>query len=526
VKWVETSKPHPHWQNEAGMRLAEIGDIRAAKYLGAHLKLEPAKIYKEENLWESDASGLLAKNDFERMASARMLADLAALHQDDAAKILEDAGAAMRDWTKGRVQPSASALRFFANLKDPEMLKQIRAWAFPKEPLPKLGETGHFPDAYVIAQSALRYIGAYKDEDSFKKLVDDLDIKDTIKDGKTLDLTYEGMENGGKTVLGFCVRAVQYGAADGLSEFGNPKAAKDLMEFIEDPLIHKESRLAGCAALAFASDEETIKEVAKKAHTFTADKDDKKQWIGSCYATTLAQSAHPQDVNTLIDLITPDMELSIQLAIAEAVGGSPLDDASVAKLKAKLDDQSTRNAAALALLMGGNEDVAAQTIAFFSSQKQEAIDSLKDSYFRAFGFWSDADLERGNVFRWVDNAESVGLVRVNGTPQHWAIERLGDQFDNLVFDNGPHSQTRVVMRYRLVQMAKAGKDDHQKAEAIRTLKFMKEQGSLMALRKEPGITGELAEKAFHEFMNPVAIETVEDVKALQAEQAKKIRKDN
>lgn len=153
------------------------------------------------------------------------------------------------------------------------------------------------------------------------------------------------------------------------------------------------------------------------------------------------------------------------------------------------------------------------------------MDSLKEQYFRAFGFWSDVDLQRKNIFRWVDNAESIGRVKVRDAWQHWAIERLSDQFDNLVFDNGPHSQTRAVLRYQLVQMAKTG-DDATKAEAIRTLKFMREQGSLMALRKEDGLTGQLAEKAFHEYMNPIPLETTEDTKKLQEEQAKKMRKDN
>ncbi|MFO0615346.1 MAG: HEAT repeat domain-containing protein [Polyangiaceae bacterium] len=532
VHWVDTAKPHPHWVGEVGMRLAEIGDIRGATYLAQHIKDDPKTIYKKENIWESDSSGLLSEGDFERMANVRMLADLAAIHPEKGKELVEIAGPAVREWTKARLQPSASALRFFANTKDPEMLKQIRAWAFPKDPLPKLGETGHFPDAFVIAQSALRYVGAYKDADSFDKLVKMFDIKETIKDPtpgsnfvKNLDLSYHGMENGGKTVTGFCVRAVQYGAADGLSELGDPKAAKPLMEFIEDKLLHEEARTAACQALAFASDEAIIKDVAARALKFSAMEKEADQWIGACYATTLAQSSHPQDVASLIDFIKPEMNLEVQAAIAQAVGASPLDDASVAKLRELMKIEGTRNAAALALVMGGNEDVAAQTIAAFGNLSQESMDSLKSQYFRAFGFWSDVDLQRKNIFRWVDNAESIGHVKVREAWQHWAIERLSDQFDNLVFDNGPHSQTRPVLRYQLVQMAKTG-DDATKAEAIRTLKFMREQGSLMALRKVEGVTGELAEKAFKELMNPIPIEKMEDVKKLQEEQAKKMRKDN
>ena len=92
-------------------------------------------------------------------------------------------------------------------------------------------------------------------------------------------------------------------------------------------------------------------------------------------------------------------------------------------------------------------------------------------------------------------------IKVHDAPQVWAAQRLTAQFDNLKFDNGPHSETRVVLRYRLIDAAKKG-DDATKAGAIRTLKFMKEQGALMALRDEKSDTGMLAKKALFELLNP------------------------
>ncbi len=86
----------------------------------------------------------------------------------------------------------------------------------------------------------------------------------------------------------------------------------------------------------------------------------------------------------------------------------------------------------------------------------------------------------------------------------WARLRLQAQFDNLDFDNGPRSMTRVVLRYRIFDNAKKG-DSATKKAAIQTLRFMKEQGSLMALRDEPGETGQLASKAFFELMNPKVV---------------------
>jgi hypothetical protein len=95
----------------------------------------------------------------------------------------------------------------------------------------------------------------------------------------------------------------------------------------------------------------------------------------------------------------------------------------------------------------------------------------------------------------------MSRITLNETPQEWASALLTRQFDNLMFDNGPHSFTRVVLRYRLMEMAK-GDDKERREGAIRTLKFMKEQGVLHALREVDGPTGELAREAYHELMNP------------------------
>jgi hypothetical protein len=59
----------------------------------------------------------------------------------------------------------------------------------------------------------------------------------------------------------------------------------------------------------------------------------------------------------------------------------------------------------------------------------------------------------------------------------------------------------VQFRYRLMQDAK-GSNDVKRTAAIEILKFMKEKGVLMALRQEPGVTGELAKQAFFDVMNP------------------------
>lgn len=391
----------------------------------------------------------------------------------------------------------------------------MRSWAFPTDALPKEGAQPPFPTAFETAQSALRYIGRMQDEPSYQKLLDQLERK---KD-KKMDITQQGLEGAGLAMLGMALRAVAYGASQGLAEWGDKRANKKLMELIEDSTWHEEARMAACESLAWTADPDTMKEVAKKAKENAGDKDAKKQTIGACYAVTLSLRPMPEVTGDLIDLLTPDLDIGVQLALAQAIGAAPLAEANVPKLWEKLKNVETRNAAALALILGGDKDVASRTVASFGELKPEALNDLKDAYFRAFGFWSDEDFKKGNIYRWVENAEAIARVKLFDAPQEWAINRLEAQFDNLKFDNGPHSQTRVVLRVMLLAAAKSG-DDKTKENAIRTLKFMKEQGVLMALRNEKGLTGELGQKAFHELMNPKPI-IPEDLGKLQAAQAEK-----
>ena len=500
VRWVDAKKPPLHWLGEAGDRLAEIGDIRGAKYLGDRMRADPTKLYQQSKFWEADEGGHLSRTDLPRVVATRMLADLAVMHPEAKAQLKDAAEAAVLAWAKDKPQPHANALRFLAAIGSDKALNDMRDWAFPKKDLPKEGAQPPFPSEYETAQSALRYIGWMKDEASFPKLLDQFKRK---KD-KKMDITQQGLEGQGIAMLGMALRAVAYGAAQGLAQWGDARAVKPLMELIEDETWHEEARQAACEALAWCADDKTMTEVAKKAIDFTKMNKPPKQVIGACYAATLALRPVPTAVPALVDLITPDLDRGVRLAIAHAIGVSGFDSTVEGKLFEKLQNAETRNSAALALVMGGSTDTAARTIAMYADFGKDALDDLKDDYFRAFGYWSDEDFKRGNLYRWVDNAVAIGHVKVGDAPQDWARQRLTAQFDNLKFDNGPHSETRVVLRYRLYNEAKNG-DPAKKKGAIATLQFMKEKGVLMALRQEKGDTGEMAKKAFHDLMNPKTV---------------------
>lgn len=515
VKWVEKKKPTLHWQGEAGTRLAEVGDVRAAKLLGERMRGDPSKLYQLQKFWEADEGGHLSRTDLPRVVASRMLADLAVMHPEARAEIKAAAEDSVLFWIKDKPQPHANGLRFLAAVGSEKSLNDMRDWSFPKKELPKEGQQPPFPSEYETAQSALRYLGWMKDEPSFTKITDQFKRK---KD-KKLVITQEGLEGAGIAMLGMALRAVGYGAAQGLAQWGDARAVKPLMEFIEDETWHEEARLAACESLAWCADDKTMLEVAKKAKEYASKKEAAKQVIGACYAATLALKPVPSAAPGFVDLLTPDLALPVRMGFAHAIGVSGFDAATEAKLFEKLKEVEVRNAAALALILGGTPSTAARTVAMYGDFGKDALDDLKDHYFRAFGYWSDEDFKRGNLYRWVANATAITRIKVFDTPQDWARQRLQAQFDNLRFDNGPHSETRVVLRYRLYTAAKTGDAAAQKG-AIDTLQFMKEKGVLMALRHEKGDVGALAKKAFHDLMNPKAI-IAEDLSALQSKPGEK-----
>ncbi len=209
----------------------------------------------------------------------------------------------------------------------------------------------------------------------------------------------------------------------------------------------------------------------------------------------------------MVDLLSPtnsDIELRHQAARAIGMGG--ITAAMVPQIFEKLSDVSLKADSTLALILGADPDNAARAIATYNdaSSSAEAIEELKDVYNKTFGYWSDRNFENGDIARWVQNADAIAHVRVHDQLQDWPRLILGRNLvESIEIDNGPHSMTRVQLRWRLLQDAK-GSNDVKRMQAINILKFIKEKGVLMALRYEPGPVAELARQAFFEVMNPKA----------------------
>jgi HEAT repeat protein len=482
---------HIHYQYRTAKALAQIGDARAVPVLAKRLRMDPEKIYSDDYDWEM----LIKRDGKERVKAARMIADLAVLNPDKIEQMREQAEDALIFWNNERTQPHANGLRALVNLKSTKDIEQLRAWSNPDEPLPKEGQQPPMPDAFVIAQSALRYVGVLKDEKSWSVLLDMLKKKPD-----TLSIANESMYQGGLAILGMSLNAIGKGASDGLSEWADPKGFEPLMEFIEDPKQNENAREAACAALAWTADSESIMKVAEKISEY-AGEDHPNAFRRRCFLETLVQRPVPGTAKALMTLMTKDQAIETRTNLARAIAKAGIDAETQSKLIETAKDPALMNDAVLALALGGTPDEAARAIALFAGMDKVAIEQLKDMWYKSFGYWSTEDLKEGVIFRYVDNAEAISRVVINATPQVWAAEKLTAQFENLIFDNGPHSFTRVVLRNELFNMGK-GSDAAKAAGAVRTLKFMNEKGVLMALRDAEGPVAKLADDAVFELNNP------------------------
>jgi hypothetical protein len=201
--------------------------------------------------------------------------------------------------------------------------------------------------------------------------------------------------------------------------------------------------------------------------------------------------------------------------IARAIGKAGLSQEVQSKLFELLKDEALMLDASLALMLGGSPDTASRALAALADASPEALLELQEMWYRSFGYWSHEDLDKGHIFRFVDNAEAMRRVEIREATQDWATVQLTRQFDNLLYDNGPHSFTRVVLRKKLIDMVK-GSDATKRDGALRALKFMNEQGVLLSLRDEGGEPGRLASQAYHDLMNPKIVTT--SVKTIDEEE--------
>jgi HEAT repeat protein len=476
-------KQHPYFETRAATALAALGDLRAVPFLARRLRLDPLEVYSDDVDWELG----LKRDDNERVVSARLLADLAWLHPEARASILAQSEDALWFWLNEMPSPHANGLRALAQLKSTKHLKELRAWSSPRVALPREGQQPPMPDEWVIAQVALRYVGKLQDSASFPVL-----LKMLQRRPQGRDVTMEGLMSGGIAILGLSLRAIGIGAADGLSEWGDARAYQPLLAYVDDALNNEQSRLSACMALGWAGTDKDLERLAQRA--VTGGTSPTAIFRRLCYLEGLAARPVATVPALLLPVLNPREPEQLRQAAARALGRNGLDAATEAKLIALLDDTDVKTAAALALLLGGSAKSAVAVVQSYARNATPPIDELQTAYARATsGVVSTDDVANGTLFRYVENAEAVASELVHERPQDWATRQLGLSLEQLVFDNGPHSATRVILNDQLRRVAR-GADLRHTELALSTLGLLHETGHLLDFSRGTGPTADSARK--------------------------------
>ncbi len=480
---------HHHWRVEAALRMAAVGDLAALPHLAWRLTKEPRELYDAKQEPE------YLRDDNERVYSARMIADLAVLNPDKAEMIREATEKSVLHWATDLPQPHANAMRALAAMGSKEGFTKIKGWADPSGELPKPGFQGQMPDNFSTAQSALRYVGWSKDEGTFSLFTKQLGRK-----SEKLDITMEALQQGGIAILGMTLRALEVGAAQGMSEFGAKSAASPLTKFIEDTTENEQARLEAGSALGWVMDDADADKIVDKIVALKKP-DPRAVVVRTAFLEALLRHGAPGSAKKLLELLDPSIDLAVRHNVARVLGSNGLDPSIVPLLLEKAKTPELRGDAVLALLLGGTEDDAQRAMAVLNDGRAEEVEELKQAFDGSFSYWTSRNYDHGDVARWARNAQAATRVRVFGMYPEWPHSVLSHALAGLEFDNGPHSMTRVQLRVRLLRDAKSA-DATKRLNALTLLEFTKERGALLALRAEPAPLGDLARAAYFRVMNP------------------------
>jgi hypothetical protein len=177
-----------------------------------------------------------------------------------------------------------------------------------------------------------------------------------------------------------------------------------------------------------------------------------------------------------------------------------LDPATESKLVALLDQPDVKTEAAAALLLGGTTKSAIAAVQSYARKTTPPLEELKAAYAKATAsVVSTDDIANGTLFRYVENAEAIATVGVDKQAQDFATRQLRGALQQLVFDNGPHSATRVVLNDQLRRVVR-GTDPRQTALALSTLGLLHETGHLLEFSRGTGPTADAARKRYRDIL--------------------------
>ncbi len=528
-----------HYRSQIALALADIGDADAVPYLGKRMDQKgigfncgsdtSLKCLSNNLGWKKmapvDADPVTFR---EQTFSSQYIGDLAVLYPDKKADFLAASGSHIKTFNAWFPMPWLVAYRALVYMGDKESIewaqKVLKDFKLPDEKLVNLGDDPSCPPTNKMCTlfklndftTATRYIGASKDMAMVDTLTKFLE-RPKDKKGNEIRLSFSEMELA--TNPGYRESMVQstQAAVDGLAEWGPEagKAAEKLLKLIKDKDHGFFPRLMAGRALGRVASEKDMVAALKEAKGWT-DADAKVSVLMAAQ-----QKATPEVTALALDMIQPTTDpaaLSVNTWAARVVGwggAKGIED----KLLKMVEDKDLRVFAALAITLGGDEDLVRRGLVVFEQKSREdkkyegEIASLRNYYLDTFdsrGITSD-DVDSGRFFRFVRNAltmkrmgSSSDVNEAGKTTHEWASVYLIAGLKRLDMNaTVPGGMDRLVLRVKLLRVAKSGSDEN-KTAAVETLKFLKEQGSIMSLRSEAGLTGQLATRAFFEIRHPEA----------------------
>lgn len=486
AKWVADARGWPgdpervYRRTQAAFALAELGDLRALPALAARLELDPLELYREEDPNQVE----LRRSDQERVVAARLIGDLAALHPQAQRQLRDEARDAVLRWLDSGPQPHSNGMRALARMQvdDPASRKKLLDWADPPGALPKPAAPPPFEEKWAVAQSALRYVGALRDDAAWPVLQ-----KQLARKPKNLDVTTDALVGGGHALLGMTLRALALGAASGFAEWGDPRAVPLLVAHVEDAKQNETSRREACRALAYTLDAKQEKEILSRLAKWKDRKDPVSEERVRCLLEVLRQRPIPAATPALLAMTAAGSRFGVPAA--RALGYAGLDAAAEQELLDRLPNAEARAAAALALLLGGSADAARRVGAAFGSDAE--LLGFQDDYLQSVDAPVEADLDAGRLFRFVRNARALAGVLRAGAPLELGVRVLRSRLSQGDYDSGPRSLPRVILRKRLYDAARSGPAER-RAAAVDTLELLGERGVLLALGVGPGALAEHA----------------------------------
>lgn len=485
------SRPHRRLAFLAAVALARVGDLRAIETLAKRLLSDDTELV----LWSrppvtdrwAPRKLLQPRREDERLLAARLVADLAQLHPEKRDYIRENTEDALIELSHASPWKYREALRALAILGSVKDIESLRKWSTPSVSLPPPGAPPPIPEEWMAAGSVLQFLGSAKDEPSWTVLEEALRRRP-----KELDATMAALQREPRNVVrAMVLRSLGVSAAEAFSEWGDHRAFKPLLEYIDQPKENDQAHAYACEALLRIADTGDVTEIAKRLEKAKLRHPDPR---AACLLDGLSQRGFPGFGSTLLSLLTPGVSPELGILLARAIARSGIDPELEASLLKMTSDRRLMNYAALALILGGSTGSAVRAVAAHENQPPSTLNELGVYWFQSIdGFFED-DLSSGALLRWAENAAAVGALVVHGARQWWAPDLLAMKLADVANETGTRSLTRVVLRNRLRDIA-SGDDEARRHGAIVVLGLMRERGVLASLASGNGAAAGAARSA-------------------------------